>query len=250
MKAADRGTADPSGAPAARPAGRRPYVVTYIVRRLLAAVILLLIVTAVDVRDLLPGAAARRRHRRRPRLAVRRQERAAPRTSTRSRCKLGLHRPDLGAVRPLRQGASFVGADYSTGADHRALPRAVLRVLVHQPEPGAARPARPAAGHAVARGRRRGAVAGRRGQHRRALGAAPRQRVRPGGDGRRARRASRCRSSSPACCRWRSSATGWACTAPGGSYTPFEREPAAVGVRPAAAVDHAGVPLRGAGTPG
>ena len=38
--------------------------------------------------------------------------------------------------------------------------------------------------------------------------------------------ASRCRSSSPACWRWRSSATSWTSTAPGGSYTPFTENPA------------------------
>ena len=38
-------------------------------------------------------------------------------------------------------------------------------------------------------------------------------------------RASRCRSSSPGCYRWRSSATRWASPLPGGSYTPFEVNP-------------------------
>ena len=33
-------------------------------------------------------------------------------------------------------------------------------------------------------------------------------------------------------------------TAPGGSYTPIEDNPLPVGLRPAPAVDHAGVPLR------
>ena len=57
--------------------------------------------------------------------------------------------------------------------------------------------------------------------------------------------ASRCRSSSPACCRCRSSATS--CMAPrAGSYTPFDAEPVHVGVRPGAALGHAGVPVRGA----
>ena len=118
----------------------------------------------------------------------------------------------------------FVGADYNTGPATEHCPAPVPRLLLHHPEPRAARPARPAAGHAVARGGRRGAVAGRRG---RARACSPRCRrgsvFDRGGDGRRPRRrlaADLLHRPAVAC---RSSATGSSWTAPGGSYTPFER---------------------------
>ena len=66
-------------------------------------------------------------------------------------------------------------------------------------------------------------LAGRRGRASASLSALRRGIVlRPGGDGASRWPASRCRSSSPACCRCRSSATSSGWTAPGGSYTPID----------------------------
>ncbi len=138
------------------------------------------------LRHLLPAPANRWCDRRRPRLALRRQERrpgADPRRSrdawaspTRSGCST--------AASPR---ASSSASEYNTGAIGRVLPRALPGLLLHHAEPRAARPAGPPARHAVARRRRRGPVALRRRGHRRRLGAQTWQSARPHRDGRRAR---------------------------------------------------------------
>ena len=114
----------------------------------------------------------------------------------------------------------------------RALPGAVLRLLVHQPGAGLAGPARPAAGDALPRRSARPSsgwsAAWRPACSPRCDGAAS-------STGRRwASRwpASRCRSSSPACCSLAIFSYKLGITAPGGSYTPFQVNPARVGVRP------------------
>ena len=72
-------------------------------------------------------------------------------------------------------------------AGHRALRRTLLRLLVPHRAGGLAAAHRPAAGHPVARARRRRAVAARRCRRPARLRAAPGHRLRPRGDGRRAR---------------------------------------------------------------
>ena len=228
--------------------GRR-IVVTYIIRRLIAAVVLLLVVSMVTfaIFFLVPrlaGATADDLA-----VALRRQDRRPRRRSTRSAEQLGLHRPVWVQYGRFVKGI-VVGADYNTGPDDGALPGALPRLLVHQPEPGAARPARPAPGHALARRRRRGPLAGRRG------------------------RASACSRRCDAAASFDRAAMGVALagvslpifftgllslaifsyelgwTAPGRQLHPVHREPAAVGLRPAPAVDHAGVPATPRRTPG
>ena len=235
--------------PAARPAaGGAPHVMlVYIVRRLLAAVVLLLIVTAATFVIFFVL----------PRLGGATVDDLASRYVGKSGSVEDIHAiaVKLGFTDPIwvQYGRFVGGAVRRRGLqhrpDHRALPRALPRLLVHQPEPGAARPARPAAGHAVARGGRRGAVAGGRGQRRSALGAAPRQRVRPGGDGRRAR------GRLAADLLHRPAVAGDLQLLAGHHRArrqlhAVRGEPAAVGVRPAPAVDHARVPLRGRATRG
>ena len=244
MKALRR-AADPRGGSAAR-RGCGDMAV-YIVRRLIAAVILLLIVTAAVVRDLLRAAPARRRHGRRPGVALRREEREH-RGHPRDRGQARLDRPRVGAVRPL-PGRAVRRRGLQHRSDHRALPGALPRVLVHQPEPGAARPARPAAGDALAGRGRGGAVAG--GRRRTGVLSALRRgtRVRPHGDGHRAGgRLVADLLHRPAVAgdlQLRSRRHG-----AGRQLHALRGEPAAVGVRPAAAVDHARVPLRGRATRG
>ena len=184
-----------------------------------------------------------------PGVALRRARPAAPSRSRRSR---------RSSASPTRSSSStagsckgiVAGADYDIGPAIEHCPAPCFGYSFINQNPVLARPARPAAGDALAGDRGGGALAGRRGVRRRAVGAAAGHRVRP-----RRRWASRwpgcrCRSSSPGCWRCRSSATRLGITAPGGSYTPFTENPIAVGVRPAAALDHAGVPVRRRPMPG
>ena len=198
-------------------------MLVYIVRRLIAAVILLLIVTAATFVIFFVV----------PRLGGATVDDLASRYVGKSGSAADIHAiaVKLGFTDPIcvQYGrfvaGLFVGADYNTGPDHRALPRAVPRLLVHQPEPGVARSARPTAGDAVARGGRRGALAGRRRERRRALGAAARAACSTGRRWASRWPACRCRSSSPACCALSIFSYTLGFTAPGGSYTPFEVNP-------------------------
>ena len=170
------------------------------------------------VRDLLPGAAAGRRDAGRPGVPLRRPDRGrGDDRATRGAARL--HRPDRTCSTAGSSRASS-SARTTTPARPSSTARRPASATPSSPEPGAARPARPAAGDAVAGGRGRRPLAGRR----RAIGVLSALRRGASSTGRRwAWRwpACRCRSSSPACCRWRSSATGSGSTAPGGSYTPF-----------------------------
>ena len=178
------------------------------------------------LRDLLPRPAVAGATADDPRDPVRRRaaDRARPSPSTaddsasttRSTCSTG----------SLAKGI-VVGADYDIGARRSSTAR----------PPASATPSSPSSrsgpscstgcpGHPVARARRRRHLAGRRCRRRRAL------RARAGSLFDRVAMASpwpasRCRSSSPACSPWRSSATSWGITAPGGSYMPFTENPAA-----------------------
>ena len=145
-----------------RPAGDSPgrppepsIVVTYIIRRLIGAVAACCSSSASSRSRSSswcpgwPGAtpetlAARyvgRDRRRRDRRATAADGSAS---TTRSPCSTG-----------AGSRASSSAPDYDYGPSGRALPGAVLRLLVHQPAAGLARPARPAAGDALA-GHRRG----------------------------------------------------------------------------------------------
>ena len=194
------------------------------------------------VRDLLPRAEAAPA---RPRTPWRRGTSGGPPVrsrSTRSRSGSGFTDPIYVQYGRFVKGL-VAGDDLLHGHRRRALPGAVPRLLVHHPEPGAAGHPRPAAGDALARPRRGGPVARRRRLRRRALRAAAGKHLRPRRDERSRWPASRCRSSSPACCRCRSSPTAWA-GSPAAARTCRSGQPGPVGLPPDPAVGHARLPLR------
>ena len=177
---------------APRAARRRPpqpaHVVTYIVRRLIAAVVLLL------------DRHARSRSRSSswcPRLAGATADDLASRyvgktagrgDDPRDRGHSSASPTRLRPVRALREGHRR-----RRGLQHRperrALPGAVPRLLVHQPDTRCWPDLLDRLPVTLSLAARRGGdLAGRRRRRRRALGAATRQRLRPGGDGRRAGR--------------------------------------------------------------
>ena len=230
------------GRPGRPPAPTR--VIAYIIRRLLArrrAAVRRQRRSRSRSSSWCPGWPARRR---RPGLALRRQDRRRRSTIHAMAREARLHRPDATSSTAGSSRASSSAPTSTPAPTIEHCPAPCLGYSFITQNPVLARAARPAAGHALARRRRRGALAGRRRRDRRALGAAARAASSTGPRWASRWPASRCRSSSPACCRCRSSATGSECTAPGGSYTPFTREPADVGLRPAPALDHAGVPVR------
>ena len=236
---------DPGRAPTPR------HVVAYIIRRLIAAVGAAGRGQHRHVRDLLPGArgwpARRRRRWRRATSAgpptaetVHADRRAARASTTRCYVQYGDWVKGIvvgGRLRHRRRASST------------ARRRASGYSFITQ-QPVLARPARPAAGHALAGGRRGGDLAGRRRRDRRALGAATRQRLRPGRDERRAGRRLAADLLHRPARRWRSSATSWAGPAPAAATRRSSRTRAQWAYDLHPAVDHAGASCSPRSTPG
>ena len=101
--------------------------------------------------------------------------------------RLGLLRPGTRAVLALAQG-HLRRRRLRLRRRRGALPGALPRLLLHHPAAGVARAARPRPGHHLARRRGGADLAGRRRQHRRDLGPAARDGLRPGRHGHRAGR--------------------------------------------------------------
>ena len=145
--------------------------------------------------------------------------------------KLGLDRSDLRAVRPLRQGHRR-RRRLRHGDRGRRTARRPASATPSSPRTRSARHPRPVAGDHLARPGGGVPVAGRRRRHRRHLratqaGASSTAAV----DGRSRWPASRCRSSSPACCRCRSSATAWHGSPAAARTCRSQSQPGPVGLR-------------------
>ena len=170
---------------------------------------------------LVPRLAGRPR---RPRVALRRQTARRGDDRTRITAKLGFTTRSSCSTAGSLQGI-FVGADYNSGptTEHCPAPCFGYSFITQQPGLPDLLDRLPVTLSLAAR--RRGDLAGQRG---RASASSPRCAGAASSTGRRwASRwpACRCRSSSPACLRCRSSATGSASPRPAGSYTPITENP-------------------------
>ena len=191
------------------------------------------------VRDLLPDPAARRRDPRVDGGALRRAV-AQPGPAARRRASpLGFYDPISVQYWDWLKGV-LTGRDVTTRCRDRTLPGALPGLLLHQP----AQPVLPeietaVPGDVLARGRRGDHLGGHGGLHRRAVGAEAGLGLRPVRDDRRPRRRL------AADLLDRPGLAGVLQLQPrldttGGVVHAHHREPARVGARPAAAVDHAG----------
>ena len=135
-----------AGSPTGEPATAADSVVTYIIRRLIGAVLMLFVVSVVtfSIFFVVPRLAGSSPETLAARYVGKTANQAAVEAAT---AAPRLQRPDPGAVRPVGQGDRGRGR-LRLRAGGRALPGALLRLLLHHPAAGLERPDGPAAGDA------------------------------------------------------------------------------------------------------